>query len=1021
MKINVLFRLLFSTCIGLLANLSVEAQSKISYGVTAMTLGQKVKKTPTISTPLRDWETSPVLDRFYKAGGEQGTVTPTRARIASTDDTLYVMFQCQEPNMDHPGHVRKFKLADYVDNSFLIDTYFQDRVDVFIRPEMNSGHFYQFSIAKDGQSAGAIRGQLAQVKNPEGGGEVTKDRNLTFITHFKTDIKLEKDAWTVLLKLPWSAFGGRPSKPFGLLLSRTRWRDSERTSPVAADFDDRPAPDLFIETTFGTKPAIINSSQMLTRLPSGTLRWQRPVRLVYPSTAEKAAIWKLQQMPGEATTRLTFANHVQLTQRWCDLLTLEGFNFRKEAGGPIPYSIQPHEIRRKVNKILLTGNIQAACDSLDTYLHTLNLVSRNWFADGSPGNIQTKGWFSFTLKTVRPTPEGILLDGIINDRPYQLMMQFPAGGGIRLHGEKSGYFNPISTEPVQTRIEDGQQVFSASGLNVLVKTGAGWQVLVQSDHRSFVLDKRSFGFWFDDSAQIKAVQLTQPLDPKTIVRGFGERYNTANLNGQTITLWGMDDYIGLTIGLRNQTYKPVPFFQTPGYSMFFNSSYRLRADLGQSEAGISTLTAHGPVLDFYLWPETPEHALQLYTNLTGKPVVPPLWAFKPWMGRTGKNWNEESPGKPANAVLAAVRKMDSLGITHSAVYAEGAASVDPELHQRLKGTDIRVLTWWNSSISMDQQRRLLPDLADSLLPVLRHANGQLFLSKHKEYVDFTHPNAIALARAFWKPRLDLGIAGSMIDFGDEVPEDAVFYDGRTGSEMHNFYAYDYHRTFAQAFKERRGTDYILFGRAASAGSQRWVASFASDQRSNFTGLRAALTGALNLASCGFSIWGSDMGGFFGQPDPVVYVRWLEFSTFSPLMRTHGTEAREPWHYGDEAVKLYKHYAEVREYLADYLLKQAELSHETGMPMMRSLLVAFPGQPELAGIDDEYLLGTDLLVAPVVHEGNTRLVTFPKGQWKDFWTGETMAGGTTKRVDAPPGRIPVYLRAGATLTTYQSKQ
>lgn len=177
MKINLLYQLLFPACIGLLTNLSVKAQSNISYGVTAMTLGQRVKKAPTVSTPPDDWGTSPVLNQFYKAGGEQGTVTPMQARIVWTDDTLYVMFHCQEPNMDHPGHVRKFRLADYIDNSFLLDTYFQDRVDVFIRPEMNSGHFYQFSIAKDGQSAGAIRGQLSQVKNPEGGGEVTKDRN----------------------------------------------------------------------------------------------------------------------------------------------------------------------------------------------------------------------------------------------------------------------------------------------------------------------------------------------------------------------------------------------------------------------------------------------------------------------------------------------------------------------------------------------------------------------------------------------------------------------------------------------------------------------------------------------------------------------------------------------------------------------------------------------------------------------------------------------------------------------------
>lgn len=362
---------------------------------------------------------------------------------------------------------------------------------------------------------------------------------------------------------------------------------------------------------------------MITRLPSGTPRWQRPAGLEYPSLAEKKAVWAMQQTLQQTTTPETFSNRVQLTQRWCDLLTLERFNFRKEAGGPIPYSMQPYDVRRKINAVLLTGNVERACDSLDSYLKTLDGASRNWYVDGSPGNIQTKDWRPFKLKAIRPLTEAVLLDGMVNGRPYQLTMQFPSGGGIRLLGTKGGYFNPANLEPVHAQIKGGQPVFTASGLNVSIKTGEEWLATVQSVRQSFIINNQSLRFWFNESGQVKAVQLTQPLDPKTIVRGSGERYNTANLNGHTITLWGMDDYPGLTIGLRNQTYKPIPFFQTPGYSLFFNSSYRLRADFGQSKIGVASLTAFGPVLDVYLWPETPDLALQHYTNLTGKPVVPP--------------------------------------------------------------------------------------------------------------------------------------------------------------------------------------------------------------------------------------------------------------------------------------------------------------------------------------------------------------------------------------------------------------
>lgn len=155
-----------------------------------------------------------------------------------------------------------------------------------------------------------------------------------------------------------------------------------------------------------------------------------------------------------------------------------------------------------------------------------------------------------------------------------------------------------------------------------------------------------------------------------------------------------------------------------------------------------------------------------------------------------------------------------------------------------------------------------------------------------------------------------------------------------------------------------------------------------------------------------------MGGFFGLPDPKLYVRWLEFSTFSPLMRMHGTEPREPWEYGDEALRLYRQYVGVREQLVDYLQKQAAESHRTGLPMMRSMLLAFPDQPKLATIDDQYMLGTDLLVAPVLDEGDSRRVTFPAGNWTNLWTQQRIKGGQTRLVEAPPGQIPVYVRGGA---------
>ena len=1017
------------TCLNALA----QSETKLTYGLSAMTIGRAVATMPTIDKPVNQWTTSPKLDQFYKVGGEDGALQPTQARMAHDAQNLYVLFVCTEPNPNHPAHHRQMKLADHLENGSVLDTYFPDRVDLFIKPNLGQNDFLHLSATISGDYAGLVRGSaLLKVLNPEGGGTVEKDKTVRAVTGYQVEVKRSTTEWRVLFRVPWTTLGltTAPTGTFGLLPTRTRWRTSERSSPVALEFDDKPAPDLFIETTLSTTPGIFTSPETLAKLPSGLLRWQRSTRLVYPSLTEKKAIWAMQKSlstptspqskPHRRTGLTALPERIRLTQRWTDLLVMEGFNFNIRSGAPIPRNLFPYMIRRAVNQALAKGRIEAVSDTLDSYLSKLNPVSRNWFADESAGNINAEAWQQFRLQSIDQQKDEVILTGRVHQQPYRMHLSFLAGGGVRLSGERSGFFAPQQVAKFREERVGTEERFVADGTVVSIKMGTDWQLSIgQTNRPALVLDAETLRFRMTGDGKVQAVRFGHALDASAVVQGFGERFDHSNLNKQTLTLWGMDDFQGLTVGLRNQTYKPVPVYhvvptranQLP-FSVFVNSSYRLRADLGQSEPGRAGLEVHGSVLDLFIWPMPLPRALEQYTNLTGKPIVPPRWAFEPWMGRNGKDWARESPGKPANAVLKAVRRMIDLKIPVSAVYAEGPASDDTTLHNGLRGTKVRPMSWANSSQGMGlmQQRKMLPGVPDSLLPLVHHADGRLFKSKHLEYVDFTHPQAATVMQRYWKKRLDLGIAGSMVDFGDELPEDAVLADGRRGDEMHNFYAYDYHRQFAQAFRERRGDDYVLFARAASAGDQRWITHFAGDHRTNFTGLQSALTGALHLSSCGFSIWSTELGGFFGLPDPKLYSRWVEFSTFSPLMRMHGTEPREPWEFGDAALAHYKIYADVRMRLVDYLHRQATESHRTGLPMMRSMAMAFPDQPNLATIDDQYLLGTDLLVAPVLTESDSRRVTFPTGNWTNLWTNEVVKGGQTMLVNAPLGQIPVYVRS-----------
>jgi alpha-glucosidase (family GH31 glycosyl hydrolase) len=278
---------------------------------------------------------------------------------------------------------------------------------------------------------------------------------------------------------------------------------------------------------------------------------------------------------------------------------------------------------------------------------------------------------------------------------------------------------------------------------------------------------------------------------------------------------------------------------------------------------------------------------------------------------------------------------------------------------------------------------------------------------------------LELFRRWWRRRLTVGVAGSMVDFGDRVPEEAVFYNGKRGGEMHNFYAYDYHRTCNEVFREKRGDDFILFGRAAAPGDQQWVGQFAGDHPSNFTGLQSVLTGALNLCACGFSTWGSDLGGFLGWPEPAVYMRWTQLGCFSPLMRCHGRTPREPWNYGDAAIANYKCCAWVRENLLNYIYNAAADAHEMGIPIMRSLAIAYPNNLSAANNAGEYMFGRDLLVAPVVTGDNNKTIALPPGTWTDLWDGRTVQGPAEITKNVPLDTIPVYLKPGAAVPVYLS--
>ena len=290
-------------------------------------------------------------------------------------------------------------------------------------------------------------------------------------------------------------------------------------------------------------------------------------------------------------------------------------------------------------------------------------------------------------------------------------------------------------------------------------------------------------------------------------------------------------------------------------------------------------------------------------------------------------------------------------------------------------------------------------------------------------VDFTHPDAFAFWRDRHLPLFNQGVAVFKSDFGEQVPDDAIAHNGDTGRRLHNVYPLLYNRCVFEAARiataRQTATDTpdrpLVFGRSGWIGSQRYPVQWGGDPQTDWEGLAGSIRGGLSWGLSGAPCYATDIGGFYGAPpDAELFVRWTQAAVFASHMRFHGVGPREPWAFGDDALAIVRDFLALRYRLIPYLEQTLAEAEQTGLPVMRAMPVAFPAERTLAGLDGQYMFGPDLLVAPVVRPGGHVTVVLPPGDWVDFWDGTKLLGNRRLSLTCPLDRIPVYVRAGATL-------
>jgi len=514
------------------------------------------------------------------------------------------------------------------------------------------------------------------------------------------------------------------------------------------------------------------------------------------------------------------------------------------------------------------------------------------------------------------------------------------------------------------------------------------------------------------------------LSPGEKIFGCGESFTGLDKRGQKIVLWTDD-----ANGIQNQgLYKPIPFFlSNRGYGMFLHTSSPITCDFGNSFSGINSLMLGDDELDLFVFLGSPREILDEYTKLTGKSPLPPLWSFGLWMSRCTYSSEQQVRDVAAklreNKIPCDVIHLDT-GWFETDWRCDYQFSTsrftDPrKMIADLKNDGFHISLWQLPYFV--PKNTLFNELVEKNL-VVRDAKGNL--PYEDAVLDFSNPKTVEWYQDKLTHLLKMGVGAIKVDFGEAAPENGIYASGRTGFYEHNLYPLRYNKAVADVTKKTTGEN-IIWARSAWAGSQRYPIHWGGDAESTDQGMAAELRGGLSFGLSGFSFWSHDVGGFTANSvtnmDKNLFARWLAFGMLSSHSRCHGIAPKEPWNYGDAFMNEFRAIDELKYRLMPYVYAQARDSSEHGLPMLRALFIEFPNDPGSWLVEDEYLFGSSILVAPLFHENTTaRDVYLPPGTWIDYQTGKAWDGGW-QHIEAGPLPVVMLVRDGTVLPQIQLAQ
>jgi len=556
-------------------------------------------------------------------------------------------------------------------------------------------------------------------------------------------------------------------------------------------------------------------------------------------------------------------------------------------------------------------------------------------------------------------------------------------------------------------------------------TGMSWRstsYIEESPHRAKArLELQEDDNFFEYPQDRRTSYIREQLDTDIgeCIYGFGEKFTPFVKNGQTVETWNSD---GGTC--TDKSYKCIPFYiSSKSYGVLVNTSDKVSYEVMSDSVSKVSITVPGEELEYFVMGgEDMEDVMRKYCSLTGKPALPPAYSFGLWLSTSfTTKYDEETvtsfvEGMEERDIPLQVFHFDSFWMKEFELCNfewDKRVFPDPKgMLERLHARGLEICVWLNSYIG---QRSKLFDIGKERGYFIKNPDGSVFQTDFWQpamaIVDFTNPEAYKWYQDLLKGLFEMGVNNIKTDFGERIPTNVVYYNGMDPIKMHNYYTYLYNKCVFEALEAYFGKDKAcLFARSATVGGQKFPVHWGGDCFGWYTNMAETLRGGLSLCSSGFGFFSHDIGGFEAKTSEDIYKRWCAFGLMSTHSRLHGsTSYRVPWAYDEEACDVLRFYTKLKGKMMPYLWEQANKTHQTGIPMMRSMIMAFTSDPICKYIDQQYMLGDNLVIVPVMNEEGTVQFYLPEGIWEDVVSGEVYEGGKYHNRTCDYFQMPILAR------------